>query len=267
MIDPLLYIYLFPVGVLVAILGLSAGISGSNFWIPIYFLWLGIDPRTSFWLALLTMIFGFGSGILRHEAQKNINWTIVKQYLKIAVPFAILGTLLVPFAPTNLLLELFGGFVIIYGAFLIYRFGLFYRRIVPAASEAGEEIFWSWAALAGLLQGLIATGTGIIIMPCMLSDCKIRTPAEAVGSTAAIIFTVTLVATIFRLTPGFDSTLAGQRDLIVNIMIWVAPGVILGGQIGPFLAKRLFERGMRVYVGILLVFVGVLIYLRTFSGY
>ena len=266
MIDPFLYIYLFPLGIIVAILAISAGISGSNFWIPIYFIWLGIDPKVTFWLALLTMVFGFGSGIIRNAVQKTINWTIVKQYLKIAVPSAILGTLLVPFVPANLLLGLFGSFVIIYGAFLVYHFGFFYKRSEPPVSETVEKIYWFRAALAGFLQGLIATGTGKIIMPCVLRNCRIRSPAEAVGSTVAIIFVVTLVAAFFRLTPDFASTLAGQRDLVLNVMIWVAPGVITGGQLGPFVAKKLSERGIRVYVGILLMFVGILIYLRTFSG-
>jgi uncharacterized membrane protein YfcA len=267
MSDILTYVYLFPIGIAVAILAISAGISGSNFWIPIYFIWLGIDPKTSFWLALLTMIFGFGSGIVWNVTQKTVHWTIVKQYLKIAVPFTILGTLLVPFAPANLLLELFGSFVIVYGAFLIYRFGLFYEKREPAGSETGEKIYRIWAALAGFLKGLIATGTGKIIMPCVLKHCKIRTPAEAVGSTVVIIFVVNLFATCFRLTPDFVSTLAEQRDLILSIMIWVAPGVMIGGQMGPFVAKKLSKRGIRVYVGILLVFVGLLIYMRTFSGY
>jgi len=266
MIDPLLYFYLFPLGVLVGSLAISAGISGSNFWIPIYFVWLGIDPKIAFWLALLTMVLGFGSGIIRNAIHKTINWAIVKQYLKIAVPSTILGTLLVPFAPASLLLGLFGSFVIIYGAFLVYRFGLFFKGSEPPFSEGGEKIYWFRAAIAGFLQGLIATGSGKIILPCLLRNCRIRTTAEAVGSTVAIIFIVSLFAAIFRLTPDFVSTLAGQRDLIVNIMIWVAPGVILGGQTGPFVAKKLSERGIRVYVGILLVFVGILTYLRTFSG-
>jgi uncharacterized membrane protein YfcA len=210
-------------------------ISGSNFWIPIYFIWLGIDPKTSFWLALLTMIFGFGSGIVRNVTQKTVHWTIVKQYLKIAVPCTILGTLLVPFAPANLLLELFGSFVILYGAFLVYRFGLFYKE--------RAKIFRIWAALAGFLKGLIATGTGKIIMPCVLKHSDIRTPAEAVGSTVVIILVVNLFATCFRLTPDFVSTLAEQSDLILSMMIWVAPGVMIGGQIGPLVAKKIVEKG------------------------
>ena len=103
-------------------------------------------------------------------------------------------------------------------------------------------------------------------MPCVLRHCKIRTPAEAVGSTVVIIFVVNLFAVLFRLTPGFISTLAEQKDLIFSIMIWVAPAVIIGGQIGPNVTKKLSARGIRIYVGILLVFVGILIYLRSFFG-
>ena len=264
--DLLTYFYLFPLAITIAILAISAGISGSNFWIPVYYIWLGIDPKTSFWLALLTMLFGFGSGIVRNLKNKTINWSIVKQYLKIAVPFAIVGTLLVPFAPMTLLLVLFGSFVIIYGAFLIYRFGLFPRKNEPTIPKTGEKIYWIQAAIAGFLKGLIATGTGKIIMPCVLKHPKIRSAAEAVGSTVVIIFVVNLFAVLFRLTPDFILTIANQKYLIFTIMIWVAPGVIIGGQIAPYVTKKLSKRGIRFYVGILLVFVGILIYLRSFSG-
>ncbi|MCK9592211.1 MAG: sulfite exporter TauE/SafE family protein [Methanoregula sp.] len=267
MSDLLTYFYLFPLGIAIALLAISAGISGSNFWIPVYVIWLDIDPKTSFWLALLTMLFGFGSGIVRNLKNRTINWPIVKQYLKIAVPFVIVGSLLVPFAPAELLLVLFGSFVIIYGAFLIYRFGLRPRENEPAFGETGEKIYWFQAATAGFLKGLIATGTGKIIMPCVLKHCKIRTPAEAVGTTIVIIFVVNLFAVLFRLTPDFISTLAEQKDLIFTIMIWVAPGVIIGGQIGPDIAKKLSKRGIRIYVGILLIFVGLLIYMRSFPGF
>jgi|GEM_PF-1166457 len=268
MSDVLTYLYLLPLGVVVAILATSAGISGSNFWIPIYFLWLGIDPKTCFWLALITMLFGFGSGTVKNMLQASINWSIVKQYLKIAVPSAILGTLLVPFAPANVLLGIFGSFVIIYGVFLIFRFGLFYKRErnESAVPDREEKIYWIRAAIAGFLKGLIATGTGKIIMPCVLKHCKIKSPAEAVGTTVFIIFVVNLCAAVFRLTPDFIVVLSGQENLIFTIMLWVAPGVIIGGQLGPVVARKLSERGIRFYVGVLLVFVGLLIYLRTFSG-
>ena len=212
------------------------------------------------------MLFGFGSAVVKNVVQRTINWCIAGQYLKIAVPSAILGTLLVPFAPAYLLLAIFGSFVIIYGVFLIFRFGLFHKAFGSAIPAREEKIYWIRAAIAGFLKGLIATGTGIIIMPCVLKHCKIPSPAEAVGSTVFIIFVVNLFAAAFRLTPDFISVLSEQEGQILAIMLWVAPGVIIGGQLGPAVARKLSPRGIRFYVGILLVLVGWLIYLRTFSG-
>jgi len=264
--DFLTFIFLLPVGILVSILGNSAGISGSNFWIPIYIIWLGIDPKTSFWLALLTMFFGFGSGILRHIRQRTVNWPVVKQYLKFAVPSAILGALLVPFVPVNLLLVLFGSFVLMYGAFLIHRFAFSSCDKTPDEGEKTDQVYRAPAALGGFLQGLIATGTGKILMPCILRNRNVQSPAEAIGSTVIIIFVVNLFATLFRLTPDFISVLAGQKTMLLNVMIWVIPGVFIGGQIGPVVAKKMSYRGIRLYVGLLLVIVSLLIYLRVFFG-
>ena len=70
---------LFPIGIIIAILGMSSGISGSNFWIPVYIIWLKIDPKAGFWLALLTMIFGFGSGAIKNILSKTVNWYLVRQ--------------------------------------------------------------------------------------------------------------------------------------------------------------------------------------------
>lgn len=83
-------------------------------------------------------------------------------------------------------------------------------------------------------------------MPCILRDRGIRSPAEAVGSIVVIIFIVNIFAVVFRLTPDFISILAVQKDMIVSLMIWVAPGVIIGGQIGPSIARRFSERGIRI---------------------
>jgi uncharacterized membrane protein YfcA len=131
--------------------------------------------------------------------------------------------------------------------------------------ETHDRIYRKRAAVGGFLKGLIASGTGKLIMPGILGHERIRSPAEAVGSTVLIIFVVNLVALLFRLTPDFLPVLGAQKDLIVDIMIWVAPGVIVGGQIGPAVAARLSVQEMRAYVGILLVGVSFLIFLRAIT--
>ena len=261
MIDCFTYWYLFPVAVIIAILAISAGISGSNFWIPVYFIWLGMDTKVGFWLALLTMIFGFGSGVIKNLKQQTINWYIVKRYLKITIPAAILGTLLVPFAPSQVLIIIFASFVLIFGLSTIYRFYVQDEELV----ESHEKIYFGRAVLAGFLKGLIATGLGKLILLGIFGHKKIRSPAEAVGSTVVVIFIVNIVAVLFRLNPSFISDLAANTNTIINVIIWVAPGVFIGGQIGPSIAQRLPLRYMKAYVGGLLIFVSILMFIRAFS--
>ena len=113
------YWYLFPLGIIIATLSMSAGISGANFWIPVYLFLIKLDPLISFWLALLTMIFGFGSGVIRNVHQGTVNWYMVRQYLIPAVWGAILGSLLTSHVDGRVLVLIFGSFLFMYGTFML----------------------------------------------------------------------------------------------------------------------------------------------------
>ena len=52
------YWFLLPVGIAIAALVMSAGVSGATLWVPVYLLWLKLDAPVAFWLGLLTMLFG-----------------------------------------------------------------------------------------------------------------------------------------------------------------------------------------------------------------
>ncbi len=259
MIDYFTYWYLFPVSIGIAILAMSAGISGSNFWIPVYLIWLKIEPKTGFWLALLTMVFGFGSGTIKNLHQETINWYVVKRYLRITIPAGVLGTVLVPVAPAQLLITIFAVFVCLYAVATIYQCCT--RRAEEVTSH--ETIYWFRAALAGFLKGFIATGLGKLILPGILGHRKIKSSAEVVGSTVVIIFLVNIVAVLFRLQSSFVSVLATQATTIIQIMLWVAPGVLIGGQIGPIVAQHLPGRYMKLYVSALLIIVSILMLFRA----
>jgi uncharacterized membrane protein YfcA len=151
--------------------------------------------------------------------------------------------------------------VLLYGASTIYR--CCNGRVEEA--ESHETIYWARAALAGFLKGLIATGLGKLILPGILGHRKIKSPGEAVGSTVVVIFVVNIVAVLFRLNPSFIAVLSANATYILHILIWVAPGVVIGGQIGPAIARRLPVLYMKVYVGVLLIFVSILMFLRAFA--
>lgn len=251
------YWFLLPVGVLIAALAMSSGIAGSNFWIPVYLLWLGLEPRVAFWVSLLTMLFGFGSGVWRNLRAGTIEWYLVRRYLAIAGPAAVAGALGSTRAPVSGLLLAFAAFVLIYGARLLVEFVRTGGR--GDEPEPHRRIRWPVGALAGVLQGGIASGSGTLLMPAILHHRRIRHHAEAVGSTVALVFALSLLAVLFRVDARLLGALVEQAGEIASIMLFAAPGVVVGGQLGPRLAQRLPRRYLRPYLGVLLIVVGVLV--------
>ena len=254
--------FLFPAGIIIGILGMSSGISGSNFWIPVYMIWIGIEPKVGFWLALLTMIFGFGSGVYKNLRSRTVNWYLVRQYLKVCLPASIVGGALSTQAPQQLLLTCFGVFVAGYGAYSLIS----YFRQSSQAAEPHGKIYWGVGAIAGFLLGLIATGLGKLILPCYINHERIKQPADAVGTTVVIVFIVNLFALVSRMNGKLLSALVDNGPEIMSVMLWVAPSVVLGGQVGPQIAQRLPRHILRAYVGALLIVVGALILVRAFGG-
>lgn len=247
------YWFLLPVGVAVAGVATSAGVSGSNFWIPIYLRWLDLEPRLVFWMSLVTMLFGFGSAVVRNLIARTIDWALVRRYGAVAAPAAAAAALLAARAPQTVLLAAFSVFAFVYGLVLI------------AGSRSGKQrvvLPWSLAALAGgASQGLIATGAGTFTLPSMLAEKK-EQPARSIGASVFLIFGCTLVAAAFRIDSQLVVALETHGRSLAAMIVFAVPGVVVGGQLGPRLARRLSPRAVRPYVGVILLVVALLVATR-----
>src|SRR5277367_973168 len=99
---------------------MSAGVSGSTLWVPVYLLWLKLEAPVAFWLGLLTMLFGFGSGVIRNFRDGTFDGVLVRRYLLLAVPAALVGGWASGSVNQTLIVALFGAFLIV-NAILIGR--------------------------------------------------------------------------------------------------------------------------------------------------
>jgi uncharacterized membrane protein YfcA len=116
--------------------------------------------------------------------------------------------------------------------------------------------------LGGLLLGLITVGLGELLLPRLLAERKSLSPAAVVGSTVLIIFVTSLAAALVRLNGPFLAALGEQRASLLGAMLFTGPGVILGGQLGPVMARHLDARALRWYVAIILMLVSILMLVR-----
>ena len=249
--------YLFPAGMVIAIISMSAGISGGNFWIPVYLFLINIDTSISFWMALVTTSTGFGSGVIRNLQQGTVNWYMVKKYLIPTIPAVIIGSLLSAYVNGNILILIFSSFILMYGIY----------QLIACITSGKEQpkhrkIYWELGFIAGLLKGLIATGLGKLITPGMWNHERIKSPSQVIGSTVVIIFIVDLVAAITRMNPDFVNKLVENRTIIINVLVFVVPSVIIGGQIAPRIIRNADANRLKIYISVLLIFVSFLIFSR-----
>jgi uncharacterized membrane protein YfcA len=252
------YWFLLPVGVSIAFLAMSSGVSAGNFWVPVYLLWTQFDAPVAFWMTLATMLCGYGSGVVRNLYQGSIHRSFLVQYLPLTVPAAVIGAYLSPALNISWLILLFGVFVCGYGARMLVQ-----KWHQPATQQrrlAGRP--WGIAISGGALLGLITVGLGELMLPRMLADRNLSRPVDAVGAAVLIIFVTSLAATLTRLNGPFTTALVEQHTMLLSAIAFAAPGVILGGQLGPMLARRFNAHTLQLYVAVLLILVGVLMMTR-----
>ena len=251
--------FLFPVAITIAIFAMATGVSGANFFAPVYLLWLQLDPQLGFWLSLVSMLFGFSSGLIRNLLQGTVNFFLLRTYLKVTLPLAILGALIAPAVRPRWLFLAFAVFVFTYSTWVLLGLA---RGEGGAPIIKHERIYWEVAALGGFLTGLIAVGLGKLIMPCCLRHRCCHSPAEAVGTTVALVFFTSLCASLARLTPSLLSVLTTRYQQLLGILLFVVPGVLIGGQLGPRVAYRVSLTVLRSLLVCVLYVISGLMFLR-----
>ncbi|MEM7182511.1 MAG: sulfite exporter TauE/SafE family protein, partial [Spirochaetota bacterium] len=228
-----------------------------NFWIPFYTIFLQINPKVAFWLSLVTMLFGFGSGVIRNLYKKTINWYLVSRYLLAAIPFSFLGSYLSNKVSQKELLLTFAIFIICYGSYMIYH-----SRKEPKEQEQHEKIYWLVGIIGGFLKGLIATGLGKLLLPAYINHKRIKHHSEAVGTTVMVVFLVNVISILGRMCESLIQEINTNKFLLISMLIWVIPAVVIGGQFGPIIAEKLPKKYIKPYIGIILIFAGSLILMR-----
>lgn len=254
MLDPFAHWYLLPTGILIATVYSSTGISGATFWTFVYVVALDLDPRLGFWLALLSMLFGSTGGLFAHRRGDSVRWPVARRLALTAVPSAAAGALLTALAPVRWLLLAFSVFLVLQSMALL--------RSSPARRSPVPEPL-GYAAVGGFLTGLISVGTGAVLLPRLLRRPDVPRPVDAAGTTLAVVFTTSLTAAALRLRPELTAVLETQWPAVASMLMWVIPGVLLGSQVGPVLARRFDPDLMRRYVAVVLMVLGGLMALRS----
>jgi hypothetical protein len=274
------YWYLLPVAIIVATIATASGVGGATFFAPLFILALGISPEVAIGSALIAEVFGFASGLYAYARKRLIDYRLGSALLVATIPMALLGTLLSGLIEPQVLKAILGVGLFAVAANALRAQGQ--QRIAQLDASIrqefgdgrgetclvtadGEEICYTVcnrtegrlvAALGALFKGMIATGLGELDEEFLLDRCRVPSRVSVATGVFVVLFT-SLAASVGHLA---RFAVAGGEELTaaLSLVVFTIPGVVVGGQLGPWVVDRSPQRSLERGLHILLLLVAAL---------
>jgi len=241
----------FPVGILIAMISSIVGIGGGILWMPFLLLILKIKPEVSVLTSLMIQTVGMGSGSLAYIRQRQVDFRLAGLLLAVTVPGILAGSCISRnISPADIKLIL--GLLAMTTAFLFVSLNHKHDNRGLQRVELGKVKAYmpllSLISLLSMVSGLLSISIGEWIIPLMHGRMNLR-------MSAAIATSITTIFGVCFLGSGIHFILGNTPHW--KIFVWAAPGVLIGGQIGPRIAKHINERMLKEIFIFLLTLVGI----------
>lgn len=274
------YWFMLPVAALFATTAMASGVESATFFTPTFILALGLPAEIAIGTGLITEVFGFASGLTAYARRRLIDYRLGVSLLVVTIPIALLGTWIAGLIAADILKGILGvGLFVVAASFL--------RALEPrdiarqdAAIEdeyggdkaetclvthAGERICYTVCdraegrALAGvgaLFLGMISTGLGELNGYFLLRRCRVSSRVAVATS----VFVVAITALLASTGHFIKFAQAGSETLgtVLSLVMFTVPAVIVGGQIGPFVARRISQHTLERGLAVLFILVAAL---------
>ena len=275
--------YMLPVGILIATVAMASGVGGATFFSPLFILGLGLSPELAVGSGLVVEVFGFGSGVYAYVKRQLIDYKIGGMLLSATVPAAIAGVVVAHFADPDILKLILGmGLFAVAVSFLRAPDEEVEATLDEMAQEdpttaetclitaEDEEICYTVcnttegrliSGIGGLFVGMVSSGLGELNGYFLLQRCRV--PSSVSVATSVFVVAITaLVASLGHVVQVAQGGLTGLTTM-GNLLLFTVPGVVIGAQLGPELAKRVPDRIMEIGLGVLFILTASLLLLEA----
>ncbi len=274
------YWFMLPISVVFATVAMASGVEGATFFTPLFILALGLPTDIAIGTELITEVFGFASGLFAYTRKRLIDFKLGIALLIVTVPMALIGTWLTAYVPADILKTILGvGLLAVAASFLRSPEPKDIVRADDAIEEEyggekaetclttreGEQICYTVcnraegrliAGVGGLFIGMISTGLGELNGYFLLQRCRVPSRV-AVASSVFVVAVTALVASTGHFVK-FVQTGGETLNSVLSLVIFTVPGVIIGGQIGPFVSSRISQHTLERALAILFILVAAL---------
>lgn len=236
-----------PLGFFVGALGTMIGAGGGFILVPaLLLIFPDLSPETVTAVSLAVVFANATSGTIAYSLKKCVDYKSGLIFTVVALPGVFLGTGLTRAVTRNNFDPIFGAMMAVLGLYLVYRktqstheFRRFNLNTNRAITDAhGETISYRFnlqlglwiSAAVGFISSFLGIGGGIIHVPALA--LLLNYPVKI--ATATSHFILMLMAGAATLNHFMHGALAPGYLLI----LWLAPGVVVGAQLGAWLSHK-----------------------------
>jgi uncharacterized membrane protein YfcA len=222
------------------------GLGGSSIGTPILRL-LGLPPLIALASPLpLTLPSAIGSAI-SYRNKHLIHWRIALLTSLWGFPGVLLGASITEFLPGTVLMLLTAGFILAVG---VYGFsGIRNHDLPETQAHLNERIIPYWSSLVGLINGLLANGGGLLLVPFYQLGIGLGLRAALATSLATVALMAMPSTIIHALLGHIDWELTGW------LSAGVFPSTYLGSKLALYLPGLILSRLYSIFlIGLSLYF-------------
>lgn len=274
------YWFTFPIAVLIATIAMASGVEGATFFTPLFIIGLGLPTEVAVGTGLITEVFGFSSGLYAYMRKGLIDYQLGRMLLLVTIPIALVGTWAAKGIPSDVLKGILG-----VGLFAIAT--SFLRSPEPEAltvmdqdikahqdkepqtcitATTGETYCYTVAnrtegrllsGIGALFLGMVSTGLGEMNGYFLIQRCRV--PSQVAVATSVFIVAITALTASIGHVVQFAQAGGDTLATVLSLVIFTAPGVWIGAQLGSIVANRLSQKLLERSMGILFILVGAIV--------
>jgi len=260
MVEPLLFITLLIIGLLVGIFASLLGLGGGVLLVPMLVLGFSLTTHNAVSTSLVAAFATASSATLEYARQKHIIFKLGLLTIAATIPGAFIGAEISQYFSSGMLAAIFSVIVICLGFTMLFKHEggsgsapsntkrLAYGRSLNLL--ASFSLFFS----VGFVAGLLGIGGGILVVPLYNVLLGVGIYYAVATSTFTVIFT-SLAGLLRHYTLGY---------LLLEYALPVTIGVVVGAQLGPRLNKMLNTILLRKIFALTIISISIYLFITKF---
>ncbi|MES0326580.1 MAG: sulfite exporter TauE/SafE family protein [Gammaproteobacteria bacterium] len=237
-------------GLLFSTAAMTIGIGGGILWTPLLILAYGLSPQAAIATSLLIQVVGMGSGSFAFLRTKMVDKKLALIFFAAALPGVIIGsyiTVNLPQQPVQMALGI-----------MAMTLALLFVASQDQTDEERDNYKFNQEKVNrllpipgffGFIMGFLSLGIGEWLIPAMRSQLKLSMRR----CVATIIPMMFLLATV---AAGLHWSLM-EESVEVNYLLWGGLGTLIGGQIGPRVARYIDDKILKETFIFLMTLIGI----------